>query len=207
MPNVLLINGSPESRGCIARALKEVSDTLNKNGIDTKTVWIGKRNIRGCIGCRTCKKTGKCIFKDEVNETAPLFEEADGIVLGAPVYFGHANGQALSFCDRLFYSTLFPKNMKVGAAVVSSRRAGSTSAFEDLNKYFTISGMPVASSTYWNEVHGYTAEDVERDLEGLQTMRNLGNNMAFLVKAVALAKKEYGEPKLETQYHTNFFQD
>lgn len=203
---VLTINGSPEIHGCTDRALKEVEDILVQNGIEYVRVNVGKPDVRGCIACRTCRKNNKCIFDDIVNRTAPVFAECDGIVIGSPTYYAGCNGQLLAFLDRLFHSTAtaFDKTMKVGAAVISSRRAGSTSAFDEINKYFTISSMPVVSSTYWNEVHGYTPEDVERDKEGLQTMRNLGRNMAFLIKAIAAARQKDGLPAQEHDVFTNF---
>ncbi|MCH5199042.1 MAG: flavodoxin family protein [Oscillospiraceae bacterium] len=201
---VLLINGSPNPSGCVGRALKEMENVLNAGGIETKTYCVGNKDLRGCISCGKCSELKKCVFDDIVNEVAAEFETADGIVLGTPVYYAHANGTLLSFADRLFYSTRFNKNMKVGAAVASSRRAGSTSAFDDINKYFTICGMPVASSTYWNEVHGFCAEDVENDKEGLQTMRNLASNMAFLIKSIALGKEKFGDPKIERGAVTSF---
>lgn len=201
---VLLVNGSAHVNGCIKRALTEVEKILHEEGIETEMIEAGRQEIRGCIGCGGCRKLGKCVFDDAVNETAVKFEEADGIIVGSPTYYGHANGGVLAFCDRLFYSTSFDKSMKVGAAVISSRRGGSTSAFEDINKYFTISCMPIASSTYWNEVHGFTAEDVEKDLEGLQTMRNLGRNMAFLLRAIAAEKEKSGLPLKEREAHTHF---
>lgn len=203
---VLVINGSPHLNGCTDRGLREVEQTLVENGIEVKRVNVGNKDVRGCIGCNFCREHGRCVFNDVVNETAPELAAADGVVVGSPVYYGGCNGQLLSFLDRLFYSTsgTVDKTMKVGAAVVSSRRAGSTSAFDEINKYFTISAMPIASSTYWNEVHGFTAEDVEADLEGLQTMRNLGRNMAFMVKAFASAKKQAGFPKQERSSFTSF---
>ena len=201
---VLIINGSPHPKGCTARALKEVAETLESQGIETETLIVGNKDIRGCIGCYKCQQTGKCVFNDLVNETAPKFKEADGLIIGTPVYYAHANGTLISFLDRLFFSTLFPKTMKVGATVVSSRRAGSTSAFDDINKYFTMTGMPVASSTYWNEVHGFTSEDVEKDLEGLQTMQNLGKSMAFLIKSIRLGDKDLGIPELTNNLRTHF---
>lgn len=203
---VLTINGSPEIHGCTDRALIEVENVLKSHGIECQRVNIGNKDIRGCIGCRTCRKTDKCIFSDMVNETAPLLAGCDGVVVGSPTYYAGCNGQLLAFLDRLFYSTAraFDKTMKVGAAVISSRRAGSTSAFDEINKYFTISSMPVVSSTYWNEVHGYTAADVERDKEGLQTMRNLGHNMAFLIRAIAAEKAKDGVPQQERNVFTNF---
>ena len=201
---VLLINGSAHKNGCTARALSEMAKEFEREGIETETVLVGNKDIHGCVSCGGCGKTGKCVFDDVVNEIAAKFEASDGLVVGSPVYYAHANGALLALLDRLFYSTHFSKQMKVGAAVVSSRRAGSTSAFDDINKHFTISGMPVASSTYWNEVHGFTAADVEKDLEGLQTMRNLARNMAFLMKSIALGKEKYGLPKLDRGSFTSF---
>ena len=201
---VLILNGSPNSNGCTARALEEVEKTLNKEGIDTEVMVVGNRDVRGCISCRHCVKYGKCVFDDIVNEISYKFEEADGIIIGTPVYYAGANGTILSLLDRLFYSSSFDKSMKVGAAVMSSRRAGSTSAFDEINKYFTISNMPIVSSSYWNEVHGSSASDVEKDLEGLQTMRNLGRNMAFMIKSIHLGKAKYGLPKNERGEFTSF---
>ena len=202
---VLLINGSPHRDGCIARALKELEDTLNKENIETEVIHIGDKAIRGCISCYSCKKSGKCVFDDEVNIVGSKLKEADGIVIGTPTYFAGSNGTIISFLDRLFYSIPYSVNLKVGAAVISSRRAGSTSALDEINKYFLIRGMAIAGSTYWNEVHGYSKEDVELDLEGLQTMRNLGRNMAFLIKSINLGKKEFKEPLIEHGVHTSFF--
>ena len=203
---VLKFNGSAHVHGCSARALDEVEKTLLENGIETERIEIGVPAIRGCIGCGTCRKNNRCVFDDIVNETAPKMAEADGIVVGTPVYYAHANGQVLAFLDRLFYSTAtaFDATMKVGAAVISSRRAGSTCALDEINKYFTIRSMPVVSSTYWNEVHGGCADDVEKDLEGLQTMRNLARNMAFLIKAIDAQKKLTGVPAQELAYRTSF---
>lgn len=203
---VLLIQGSPHPKGCVWRALSEVEKILNDNGIETEWVNVGTKDIRGCISCNYCMTHGKCVFNDIVNESAPKFNEADGIIVGTPTYYAGPNGQLHSFLDRLFYSTMLTvnKTMKVGATVVSSRRAGSTSAFDDINKYFTISSMPVASSTYWNEVHGFTAEDVEKDKEGLQVMRNLGRNMAFLLKAINALKEKEGTPPQENAERTSF---
>lgn len=207
MPKVLTINGSPHVNGCTARALTELEQTLNQCGIETQRIDVGTTDVRGCIACNFCREHGRCVFKDLVNETAPLLAEADGIVVGSPTYYAGCNGQALAFLDRLFYSTArtIDKTMKVGAAVISSRRGGSTSAFEEINKYFTISSMPIVSSTYWNEVHGFTADDVERDLEGLQTMRNLGKNMAFLIRAINAQRQAEGVvPEQERQFFTSF---
>lgn len=198
---VLVINGSPHLNGCTDRGLREVEETLKAEGIEIERVNVGNKPVRGCIACNFCREHGRCVFDDAVNETAPKFAEADGIIVGSPVYYAGANGQLLAFLDRLFYSTAtnVNKTMKAGAAVVSSRRAGSTSAFDEICKYFTISAMPVVSSTYWNEVHGFTAADVEADLEGLQTMRNLGRNMAFLIKAIAAHS-----PQIPPQERTQF---
>ena len=201
---VLLINGSPRPRGCTYTALNEVAKTLEQEGIETEIIQVGQKDIRGCIGCRQCKESGQCIFDDFVNEVAPKFNECDGIVIGSPVYYASANGTLISFLDRLFYSTLADKTMKVGAAVVSARRAGTTATFDELNKYFTISQMPIVSSQYWNMVHGNTPEEVQQDLEGLQTMRTLGKNMAFLIKSIQLGKKQLGLPEKEETVHTNF---
>ena len=201
---VLVLNGSPHPHGCTATALDEVIRTLNEEGIETDLIQVGGQDIRGCIACGNCKKNGRCVFFDLVNETAEKFEKADGLVVGSPVYYGSPNGTILSFMDRLFYSTRFSKHLKFGAAVVSARRGGNTASFDVLNKYFTISGMPVASSTYWNQVHGFSAEDVRKDLEGLQTMRVLGRNMAFLIKSIALGKEQMGLPKEEDWIPTHF---
>lgn len=201
---VLLVNGSPHPNGCIGRALQEMVSVFEKEGIETEILNIGNKDIRGCIACNSCSKTGKCVFNDAVNEAAAKFEEADGLVVGSPVYYGSANGTLLSFLDRLFYSTSFSKRMKVGASVTSCRRGGNTATFDILNKYFTISEMPVASSQYWNMVHGFTAEDVEKDLEGLQTMRTLARNMTFLMKSIALGKETYGLPETEKHVGTHF---
>lgn len=203
--HVLLLNGSPHPQGCTAAALEELRCTLEAEGITAELIHVGSRDIRGCIACNSCANTGKCVFdKDPVNETAAKFAAADGLVIGSPVYYGSPNGTLLSFLDRLFYSSPFEKHMKVGAAVVSCRRGGNTASFDVLNKYFMISGMPVASSTYWNQVHGFTAEDVRKDAEGLQTMRNLGRNMAFLIRAIADAKEKYGLPAVERDVFTSF---
>lgn len=204
MAKILLLNGSPHAKGCTAAALQEMISVFDAEGMETELIQIGNKAIRGCIGCGSCGKTGKCVFDDLVNEIAPKFEAADGLVVGSPVYYGSPNGTVLALMDRLFYSTHFSKHMKVGAAVVSARRGGNTASFDVLNKYFTISGMPVASSTYWNQVHGFTAEDVRKDLEGLQTMRNLARNMSFLIRAIADARDRYGLPEVESGAFTSF---
>ena len=204
MSKVLLLNGSAHRNGCTATALDEMIKVFEAEGVDTELIQVGTKDIRGCISCNSCSRTGKCVFDDLVNETAPKLEAADGLVVGSPVYYGSPNGNILSFLDRLFYSTSFSKHMKVGAAVVSCRRGGNTASFDVLNKYFTISGMPVASGTYWNQVHGFTAEDVKKDLEGLQTLRNLARNMSFMMKAFAEAKDKYGYPEVESGCVTSF---
>ena len=204
MAKVLLLNGSPKADGCTATALKEMITVFNEEGIDTEIIQVGNKDIRGCVSCGYCENNDKCVVSDLVNEVAVKFEQADGLVVGSPVYYSSPNGTILSFMDRLFYSTSFSKQMKVGAAVVSCRRGGNTATFDVLNKYFTIIGMPVASSTYWNQVHGFTAEDVKKDLEGLQTMRNLARNMSFMIKAFADAKEKYGLPEVESNSFTSF---
>ena len=202
---VLLLNGSPHRDGCTAVALKEMIRIFEAEGVETELVQVGGRKIAGCMACGYCEEHGECVFRDDpVNETLKKFEEADGLVVGSPVYYGSPNGAVLAFLDRLFYSSNFSKHMKVGAAVVSCRRGGNTASFDVLNKYFTISGMPVASSTYWNQIHGNTAADALKDKEGLQTMRNLARNMAFLMKAAADAKAKYGLPEEERSVYTNF---
>ena len=204
MAKVLLLNGSPHANGCTARALEEMVNVFSQEGVETEVIQVGNQDIRGCVSCGFCEKNGKCVFNDLVNEVAEKFKDADGLVVGSPVYYASPNGTILSFMDRLFYSTSFSKHLKVGAAVTSCRRGGNTATFDALNKYFTISGMPVASSTYWNQVHGFSREDVEKDLEGLQTMRNLARNMSFMIKAFADAKEKYGEPLVERDFFTSF---
>ena len=201
---VLLINGSPNAKGCTYTALTEVEKELHKEGIETEIIHVGNKNIRGCIACKSCYKTGKCVFNDLVNEVKDKFEEADGLVIGSPVYYSSPNGTLLSFLDRLFYISSFDKRAKVGASVVSCRRGGNTATFDVLNKYFTISQMPVVSSRYWNMVYGSNAEQVQQDEEGLWTMRVLGKNMAFLMKCIALGKEQYGLPEKEEPKFTNF---
>ena len=200
----LLINGSPHANGCTYTALSIVAEELQKNGIETEIVHIGNKDIRGCIACGKCAELGRCVFNDMVNEVAPKFEQADGLVVGSPVYYAGPNGTLTNLLDRLFFSTPFDKRMKVGAAVVSARRGGTTAAFDRLNKYFTISEMPIASSRYWNMVHGHTPEDVMQDKEGVQIMRILGRNMAFLMRAIAAERERNGLPEKEVTRYTNF---
>ena len=204
MMKVLVLNGSPHPHGCTATALDEVIKVLNNEGIETEIVQIGSQSVRGCIGCYKCTAMGKCAFDDIVNEIAPKFEEADGLLIGSPVYYSSPNGTILSFLDRLFFSTHFSKQMKVGAVVVSARRGGNTATFDALNKYLSICGMAIATSSYWNMVHGRKAEDVAKDQEGVQTMRNLGKNMAFLIKAIKLGKEQYGLPQMDSSARTSF---
>ena len=201
----LLINGSPRAKGCTYTALTELKNTLESEGIEVELIHVGNRAIRGCVACRKCHETGKCVFEDAVNEVAPKLKAADAFVIGAPVYFASPAGGAISFMDRLFFSTLADdKTMKVGAAVTTCRRGGNTASFDVLNKYFTIAGMPIASSQYWNMVYGSTPEEVRKDLEGLQTMRTLGRNMAFLMKAIQLGRAQYGLPQPEPSQVTSF---
>lgn len=201
---VLLINGSPNAHGCTFTALSELARTLEENGVSAEILHVGHKTIRGCLSCGKCSELGRCVMDDIVNEVAEKLREADGLVLGSPVYYGSANGTLLALLDRLFFSSSFDKTMKVGAAVVSARRGGCTATFDILNKYFTLSGMPVVASQYWNMVHGFTPDDVRRDKEGLQTMRTLGRNMAFLIKSIALGKEQYGLPELEPRQATHF---
>ena len=201
---VLMINGSPRANGNTALALKEMEKVFLSEGIEVETVQVGNKAIRGCIACQSCKKNGRCVLDDLVNETAPKFEAADGLVAASPVYYASANGTLVSFLDRLFYSTPFDKTMKVGAAVAAARRGGLTATYDELNKYFTICGMPVASGQYWNGVHGRAAGEAAADAEGLQQMRTLARNMAFLMKSIALGKETYGLPEKEPAVVTNF---
>lgn len=201
---VLMVNGSPHVDGNTATALKEMEKIFAAEGIETEILHVGNKDIRGCIACYSCKQNGKCVFDDIVNETASKFEECDGLVVASPVYYASANATLVAFLDRLFYSTGFDKRMKVGASVVVARRGGLSSTFDELNKYFTISGMPVASSQYWNSVHGGRGTEAEQDLEGMQTMRTLAKNMSFLMKSIALGKEKYGLPEKEAPTFTNF---
>lgn len=201
---VLLINGSPRVNGNTAIALNEMVKVFQEEGIESEVIQIGQKDIRGCIACGSCYKTGKCVFNDIVNECAAKFEESDGLVIASPVYYASANGTLISFLDRLFYSSHFDKCMKVGASVTIARRGGCSATFDELNKYFTINSMPVASSQYWNSVHGAKTGEANEDLEGLQTMRTLARNMSFLMKSIALGKEKYGLPEKEARQSTNF---
>lgn len=201
---VLMLNGSPRPNGNTSIALKEMEKVFVANGIEVETVQFGGKDIRGCIACMSCKKNGKCVFDDLVNETAPKFAEADGLVVGTPVYYASANGTTMSFLHRLFYSTPFDKTMKVGAAVAVARRGGLTATYDELNKMFGISGMPIASGQYWNGVHGALPGEAGKDTEGMQQMRTLANNMVFLMKSIALGKEKFGIPEKEPTTFTNF---
>lgn len=198
---VLLINGSPKAKGCIHTALEIAAQELNAQGIETEEIHVGNKDIRGCIACLSCRKTGKCVFDDLVNETAPKLAAADGIVIGSPVYYGGPNGTVMSFMQRLFYSAGVDCRMKVGASVVSCRRGGNSATFEMLNQFFGINGMPTVPSTYWNDVHGYSAEDVYADVEGVETIQNMAKNMAFLIKAIRDGRENIGQPETP---HNNF---
>ena len=202
--NVLLINGSPRKDGNTAIALEEMTKVFMQEGIEAETVQVGNQAVRGCIACGSCSENRKCVFSDIVNETAAKFEACDGLVIASPVYYASANGTLISFLDRLFFSTPFDKTMKVGASVAVARRGGTSATFDELNKYFTISNMPIASSQYWNSVHGLAPGQAEQDGEGLQTMRVLARNMAFLMKCIALGKEKYGFPQKEEHIFTNF---
>lgn len=202
---VMLLNGSPNEKGCTYTALREIEKVLNKHEIETDIVYLGKKSIAGCIACSKCFETGKCIWNDKVNETTKRLDEIDGLIIGSPVYYASANGSLTAFLDRLFFSAGEKMAGKLGASIVSCRRAGSTAAFDQLNKYFTISNMPIVSSNYWNQVHGFTPEDVMQDKEGLQIMRTLGENMAWLLKCIEAGKKmNIQKPEYEEKIMTNF---
>ena len=201
---VLLINGSPRVGGNTSIALGEMEKIFQQEGIQVETVHVGNKAIRGCVACLSCMEKGKCVFDDLVNETAPKFAEADGLVIASPVYYASANGTLISFIDRLFYSTPFDKTMKVGAAVAVARRGGVSATYDELNKYFAISGMPIATGQYWNAVYGREKGEAAQDEEGMQTMRTLARNMVFLMKSIALGKEQYGVPQREPFQRTNF---
>ena len=204
---VLILNGSPRIDGNTSIAIDELLSIFDQEGVETEVVRVGNMDIRGCIACNSCSRTGKCVFDDVVNELAPKFEEADGLIVASPVYYASANATLIACLDRLFYSTGFDKTMKVGASIVIARRGGCSATFDELNKYFTISGMPVASSQYWNSVHGREKGEAEKDLEGLRTIRVLARNMTFLMKSIELGKREYGLPEEEERVWTHFIMD
>lgn len=201
---VLMLNGSPRVNGNTAVALREMEAVFAREGIETETVQVGQRDIRGCIACGKCGQLGKCVFDDIVNELAPKFQAADGLVVSSPVYYASANPTLVALLDRLFYSTGFDKTMKVGASVVCARRGGCSATFDELNKFFTISGMPIASSQYWNSIHGLSKGEADQDGEGKQIMRTLARNMSFLMKSIALGKQTYGLPEKEPHISTHF---
>ena len=201
---VLMLNGSPRKDGNTSVALHEMEKVFQENGVEVETVQVGNKDIRGCVACNSCAEKGKCVFDDAVNELAPKFEEADGLVVASPVYYASANATLIACLDRLFYSTSFDKSMKVGASVVCARRGGCSATFDEMNKVFTISNMPIASSRYWNSIHGREKGEAEMDEEGRQTMRMLAKNMTFLMKSIELGKKEYGLPEQEERVATNF---
>lgn len=201
---VLILNGSPRANGNTSLAVKEMEKVFAENGIETESVLLGSKDIRGCIACGSCGKTGKCAIDDIVNELAEKFEKADGLVIASPVYYASANATLIACLDRLFYSSHFDKTMKVGASVVCARRGGCSSTFDELNKYFTISNMPIASSQYWNSIHGGAPGEAGLDEEGKQTMRVLARNMSFLMKSIELGKEKFGLPEKEEHLWTNF---
>lgn len=202
--NVLMINGSPRKNGNSALALHEMEEIFHAQGINTEIVQVGNQAIRGCVACLSCKKTGKCVFDDLVNQTAPKLEQCDGLVVASPVYYASANATLVAFLTRLFYSSPCDCSMKVGAAICSARRSGTTATFDELNKFFAIKGMPIATGQYWNGIHGRAAGEAAEDAEGLQMMRTLAQNMAFLMKSIALGKEQYGLPQKEEFQRTNF---
>lgn len=201
---VLIINGSPRANGNTSVAVREMEKVFAEEGVETEVVQVGNKDIRGCIACGYCGENGKCVFNDVVNELAPKFEEADGLVVASPVYYASANATLIACLTRLFYSTHFDKSMKVGASVVCARRGGCSATFDELNKFFTISNMPIASSQYWNSIHGREQGQAEMDEEGKQTMRVLARNMSFLMKSIALGKEKYGLPEKEEHLWTHF---
>ena len=201
---VLMINGSPRKNGNIAVAFSEMEKVFEENGVEYENILLGTSPIRGCIACESCRKTGKCVIDDKVNELSAKFEEADGLVIGSPVYYGSANGTLLAALQRMFYSSHFDKSLKVGASVVSARRSGCTATFDELNRFFTLSNMPVATSQYWNNIYGWEPGEGRVDAEGCQVMRVLARNMVFLMKSIELGKKEIGLPETEPRVWTNF---
>ena len=201
---VLILNGSPKTNGNTMTAISELVKVFDSEGVESEVIHVGNKDIRGCVSCNSCAVKGKCVFDDVVNEIAPKFEASDGLVLASPVYYASANATLIACLDRLFYSSSFDKTMKVGASIVVARRGGCSATFDELNKYFTISGMPVASSQYWNSVHGRTPGEAAKDLEGLQTMRVLAKNMTFLMKSIALGKEKFGLPDKEEHLWTHF---
>ena len=201
---VLIINGSPHREGNVSVAIAELKKTFAAEGVEVENVELGIKRVTGCLGCYICKKLGKCVIDDIVNDAAEKFKTADGLVVASPVYYASPNGTLVSFLDRLFFSAKFDKRMKIGASVAVARRGGCSATFDVLNKYFTISGMPIASSQHWNSVHGCIPGEADEDAEGLQTMRTLAKNMAFLMKSIALGREKFGLPEREEPVQTNF---
>lgn len=201
---VVLLNGSPKANGNTALALNEMVKVFEAEGVEAEVIRVGNKPVRGCVACGKCGELGKCVFDDVVNEIAAKLETADGLVVGSPVYYASANATLIAVLDRLFYSSSCDKTMKVGASVVCARRGGCSATFDELNKYFTISNMPIASSQYWNSIHGRTPGEAEMDAEGKQTMRVLARNMTFLMKSIALGKEKFGLPAKEDHEWTHF---
>ncbi len=201
---VLILNGSPRVGGNTTTAIAELEKVFREEGVEVEAVQIGALEIRGCIACNKCAEGGGCVFDDIVNELAPKFEAADGLIVASPVYYAGANATLVACLTRLFYSTRFNKTMKVGASVAVARRGGCSATYDELNKFFGIAGMPIAASQYWNSVHGRLPGEAAMDEEGLQTMRTLARNMTFLMRSIALGKEEYGLPEKETPVRTNF---
>lgn len=201
---VLMINGSPHTAGCVHTALAIAAEEFTAAGIECEEVQVGKLDVRGCMGCGRCRELGRCVFDDIVNECVPKLDEADGLLVGSPVYYGTPNGTVMSFLQRLFYSSKVDVRMKVAASIVSCRRGGNSATFQTLNQFFGITGMPVAPSTYWNDVHGFSPEDVYADEEGVQTIRNLARNMSFMMKAIADGREAYGIPERNKEKFTSF---
>ena len=201
---VLMVNGSPHPKGCVSTAFAIAAEEFAAAGVECEQVMVGNKAVRGCIGCGRCRELGRCVFDDIVNECAPKLDEASGLIVGSPVYYGNPNGTVLSFMQRLFYSTTADLRMKVGASIVSCRRGGNSATFEALNQFFGISGMPTVPSTYWNDVHGYSADDVYADKEGVQTVRNLARNMTFMMRAIQDGRESYGIPERNKKEFTNF---
>lgn len=201
---VLIVNGSPRPDGNTSLALREMEKVFDQEGVEYETMQIGNKDIRGCVACLGCRKTGRCVFNDDVNVASEKFRQADGLVVASPVYYASANATLVAFLDRLFYSTAFDKTMKVGASVVCARRGGCSATFDQLNKYFTISNMPVVSSQYWNSIHGAAKGEAEQDEEGKQVMRVLARNMVFLMRSISLGREKFGLPEQEERVSTNF---
>jgi len=207
MSKILIINGSPRPNGNSAELIKEIRNVFEKEGVEVDLYQIGTKDIRGCISCGYCYTHGECVFKDDINDLAKRFESADGLIITSPVYYGSANGSLISLLDRLFYSSDFDKRFKVGAAFAIARRAGTTATFDELNKYFTINQMPIASGRYWNNGFGMDKGQINKDLEGIQNARIVAKNMLFLMRGISLAKEKYGLPDSEETIYTHFIKE